>query len=113
MARIKKRVTSTLPNNQDALGTSNMSQSTPNPIASPMQSSSIITDVVTSFAHGDAYISARCHGQEIAGIYPYQILRVYEHQWDRPFDPFNAETYGDVEEHITVATVVLCSKSMG
>ena len=92
--------TSTLPNNQDALGNMVRLKSSNKP-SGPS---------TTSFVHGDVFISVRRHGQEIAGIYPYKIEEIYEHQWDRQFDP-EVQMYGGgegVEERITVAKYVLC-----
>ena len=50
---------STPTNNKGIFQCSNMHQSTLNAIASPMQSSSIVTDVVNNFLIGDVYISVR------------------------------------------------------
>ena len=70
-------------NQQGLVEASNMSQSTQNVIASPMQSSSIVTNVVNNFLIGDVYISVRNEeGTEITQIHPVRIEEVHVHSWD-------------------------------
>ena len=74
---------STPTNNKGIFQCSNMHQSTLNAIASPMQTSSIVTNVVNNFLIGDVYISVRNEeGTEVTQIHPVRIKEVHVHSWD-------------------------------
>ena len=50
---------------------------------SPMQTSSILTDVVNNFLNGDVYICVRDEdGTEFTQIHPVRIEEVYVHIWE-------------------------------
>ena len=61
---------------------------------SPMQTSSIVTDVVNNFLIGDVYISVRNEeGTEITQIHPVRIEEVCDHLWEERQDGEYYEDY--------------------
>ena len=59
-----------------------MPQTNSNDIPSPMQTSSVVTEVVNNFLLGDVFISVRNEqGTEITQMYPVRIEEVYVHSW--------------------------------